>query len=430
MPQGFPSTYGGLSQGLTSGVQSGVNIMQMVYQKAQAAQAQADKKITTSLEILKDDNIPDDVKDGFYATFKAGVEQQYPKITLPDKYTMDSKVAKQFIALGETYKDNPDLLHKARTSLLEGSSTSAKDLARFDQSMKEGKEKADTYNRGLAWGGEPGTPGVKEAFTGLRGTDPMRYAVIEQKYLSGKGLDTGDLPKDKKPTITSDELQGAMAEIGINPSEESSYTTENIGKAAKYLREQKAKASATNIILGADPNSGNIIIGSSKGPISPTTVETGPLIGKTQTPLPPDQAAKVQLIEQALSYMPSIREGIMGVDPKTPKIDRTDILNIGLRTPFTKGRELSTMILDAVEAKLRLESGAAVPDSEVKRMAKRFIPQTADNDSTIVMKIDNLEKYLKETADKVTMGRPLLDKKSTTGPKAATSGNKFDKFMK
>ena len=195
--QGNPDPYSAFSQGLTGGMNTGMNIMQMMQQKAQAAQAAADKKITTSLEILKDENIPDDVKDGFYATFKAGVEQQYPKIILPDKYTMDSKVAKQYIALGETYKDNPNLLHKARQSLLEGSSNSIKDLARFDQSMKEGKEKADTYNRGLAWADTPLTapnpwsatplPDSPNTMYGLTGNVPGAVT----KGLGTKGQEAG-----------------------------------------------------------------------------------------------------------------------------------------------------------------------------------------------------------------------------------------------
>lgn len=116
----------------------------------------------------------------------------------------------------------------------------------------------------------------------------------------------------------------------------------------------------------------------------------------------PEAAAKAQLVEQGLTYIPKIREGLYDANGK---IDRSTILAIGLRTPFTKGRELSTYILDAVEAKLRAESGAAVPEPEVKRAAKRFVPQAADSDSTIKIKIDNLEKFLKGTSDKINNGR-------------------------
>lgn len=126
----------------------------------------------------------------------------------------------------------------------------------------------------------------------------------------------------------------------------------------------------------------------------------------------PEAAAKSQLVEQGLTYIPTIRAGMLGDDGK---IDRVTIANIGLRTPFTKGREMSTLILDAVEAKLRAESGAAVPEPEVKRAAKRFVPQVADSDSTINLKINNLEKFLKGTADKINIGRSVQSEAKTPG---------------
>jgi hypothetical protein len=74
-------------------------------------------------------------------------------------------------------------------------------------------------------------------------------------------------------------------------------------------------------------------------------------------------------------------------------------------TPGTRGRELRTLLLDAVEAKLRAESGAAVPEPEVKRAAKRFIPSLADSANNVKIKLDNLEAYLKGTTAKINTGR-------------------------
>jgi hypothetical protein len=47
-----------------------------------------------------------------------------------------------------------------------------------------------------------------------------------------------------------------------------------------------------------------------------------------------------------------------------------------------------------------------VPEEEVTRIAKRYIPQAGDGDETIIMKLDNLEKYLKGTIKKISSGRP------------------------
>lgn len=122
----------------------------------------------------------------------------------------------------------------------------------------------------------------------------------------------------------------------------------------------------------------------------------------------PESAAKAQMIEQAVSYIPLIRAGIFKPDGA---VDRTNVANMNAGTLFTQGRELRTYILDAVEAKLRAESGAAVPEPEVKRAAKRFFPSTGDKDSQITIKLNNLESYLKGTAEKINIGR---DKGSPT----------------
>ena len=136
--------------------------------------------------------------------------------------------------------------------------------------------------------------------------------------------------------------------------------------------------------------------------------------GNGATPRPsaftPESAAKAQLVEQALTYMPQIKTGFLGAESGKPFVNRTNVANAALRMPFTEGRQLSTLVLDAVEAKLRAESGAAVPEPEVKRIAKRYIPQAADDDKTIIMKINNLETFLSGTAQKMNTGRPQNNK--------------------
>lgn len=143
--------------------------------------------------------------------------------------------------------------------------------------------------------------------------------------------------------------------------------------------------------------------------------------GGQATPKPaaftPESAAKTQLIEQGLSYLPEIRKGFLGEDGKT--VDRVNVANNATRMVFTEGRRLNTLILDAVEAKLRAESGAAVPDTEVTRSAKRFIPQVGDSDATIVVKLNNLEKFLQGTSEKISQGRPQPNNNSSSSNKKA-----------
>lgn len=125
--------------------------------------------------------------------------------------------------------------------------------------------------------------------------------------------------------------------------------------------------------------------------------------------LTPESAAKARLIKQAVGYMPQIKKMYLGSDPQKPVVDKGLVATAELRIPKTRGRQASTLILDAVEAKLRAESGAAVPKEEVARMAKRFIPSALDSDETVIMKLNNLEGFLSGTQELMDTGRGNKD---------------------
>ena len=101
--------------------------------------------------------------------------------------------------------------------------------------------------------------------------------------------------------------------------------------------------------------------------------------------------------------MNSAIESLQGVRGKLLKpdgtIDRTTLFTSNLfgGIPFTEGRDVNRMIEDAVETKLRLETGAAANKDEVKRIAQRFRPSTADSDETIKGKLDGLERYMQQS---------------------------------
>jgi hypothetical protein len=67
--------------------------------------------------------------------------------------------------------------------------------------------------------------------------------------------------------------------------------------------------------------------------------------------------------------------------------------------PWTQGREMNSYIMDALEGKIRVESGAAVPDPEIERMALRFKPGVFDTKKAIVNKVKRLRNYLKGTIE-------------------------------
>lgn len=123
-----------------------------------------------------------------------------------------------------------------------------------------------------------------------------------------------------------------------------------------------------------------------------------------EKPMNVTDAAKFTAMKQALSEMDTVSSLLFDEEGNINRstvassseigIPLTDISMKGL--PFTQGRELRQSMLNAVEARLRAESGAAVPDTEVIRAAERFFPSTLDSDKAIRSKIKRFKDYVGE----------------------------------
>lgn len=77
------------------------------------------------------------------------------------------------------------------------------------------------------------------------------------------------------------------------------------------------------------------------------------------------------------------------------------IATMTANVPHTNGRTARVLIKDAIEAKLRAESGAAVPESEVSRAAERFMPSVFDDKETIKTKMNLLNDFLNNAVDRI-----------------------------
>lgn len=62
--------------------------------------------------------------------------------------------------------------------------------------------------------------------------------------------------------------------------------------------------------------------------------------------------------------------------------------------PWTKGRQAMKNIYPALDAKIRAESGAAVPPEEFKRLMAYFLPDIWDNDESVRESMDAVAKYI------------------------------------
>lgn len=118
--------------------------------------------------------------------------------------------------------------------------------------------------------------------------------------------------------------------------------------------------------------------------------------------LSPEQAAKLQLLETGQKSMEDFKDMLFKPDGS---VDYPLIATMWTRMPWTRGRTAYTLVYDSVEAKLRAESGAAVPETEVSRMAKRFVPSPFDNEQTIAKKVEMLSNFLGDAAISTREGR-------------------------
>lgn len=119
--------------------------------------------------------------------------------------------------------------------------------------------------------------------------------------------------------------------------------------------------------------------------------------------VPATEAAKVAMLFTAKDTIAKVRNAVI-----TPEgIDRSLIFTMSIDAPFSEGRQRKQEMKDALEAKIRAESGAAVPDSEIVRLLDRFMPSNLDSDAGIRSKFDRFDLFL-NTAIKLSGRKTVL----------------------
>lgn len=156
----------------------------------------------------------------------------------------------------------------------------------------------------------------------------------------------------------------------------------------------KGYREGSNIYIGTD-ESGRPIFAQSKGRPSPSPVDIeggGPLHPKP-TDMSALDAGRLELVKQAAKEVRDVKASLI----KNGKVDRSLLFNTNVPfggTPFSEGRKVNSRLMDAIEAKLRAETGAAAPEEEVKRIAERFRPSILDDDANVIDKLNRLEEFV------------------------------------
>ena len=103
-------------------------------------------------------------------------------------------------------------------------------------------------------------------------------------------------------------------------------------------------------------------------------------------------AAKVSALNTGVKDIDSLQKTIVTPDGT---INRHTLFtgNIFGGLPFTHGKDISRWVLDMVQTKFRLETGASARPDEEATMMRRFAPKITDPDSTIIEKLDDLKQW-------------------------------------
>ena len=202
----------------------------------------------------------------------------------------------------------------------------------------------------------------------------------------------GALPEDRRviaSALSEEELPKYVMQTLTPMSEE-----EKLGLENKRLQIKKLQKEIENL---DKPGQGN-------APAGYRFTDTGDLeaiAGGPATKQSAESAGKIALIKQGLSDIESFENQIMDEDGT---FNRTKIT--GLRTYGRPGaRDEFSKLYNALNARLRLESGAAVPESEVQRAFETFAPSPLDSDATIKSKVTRLKEYFGSAKKEIGQGR-------------------------
>ena len=127
-----------------------------------------------------------------------------------------------------------------------------------------------------------------------------------------------------------------------------------------------------------------------------------------------ESAGKVALIKQGENDINRFRDMISEKDEKgnITGYKRGKLEALAIYGQPGARNEYSTLY-NAVNARLRLESGAAVPEAEVKRALNTFAPNPTDSDETINSKLTRMNEFFSLAKEEIGQGRGAQNSKPT-----------------
>ncbi|TPM41423.1 hypothetical protein [Mesorhizobium sp. B2-3-4] len=219
--------------------------------------------------------------------------------------------------------------------------------------------------------------------TAVSGSKPMNIDSILSTFapdvLAARAAARGEALKQGL------EIQKKQAEIATEHAQ-----------AGKYAAEAKSAASD---VSSSHPGQGKAPAGY-RWAADGQTLETIP--GGPATKPSGTEAGQLAIVTQGQKAVGDIRKIMFNADGSLNK--STLVEASGVNVPFVgktpafseKARELRTAFYNMANAKLRLESGAAVPESEVQRTADAYLAGIMDTPASAEFKLAAPDQYFKD----------------------------------
>ena len=171
--------------------------------------------------------------------------------------------------------------------------------------------------------------------------------------------------------------------------------------AIKYKSEGRESVQVNQFgspVAGVDAQGNSVFFQPGRAGQPPKIVQgVKPAPKESEGGLTPENAGKVSMAQQSVESIGTVRNIIFD---KEGNLQRGVVMAMNL--PGVSGLPMNSQariarsaMRNAVEAKLRLETGAAATQSEVDRTIARFMPTFADTKESAKFKLDELEKFFK-----------------------------------
>ena len=129
-----------------------------------------------------------------------------------------------------------------------------------------------------------------------------------------------------------------------------------------------------------------------------------------------ESAGKVALIKQGEQDINRFKNLITNSDGS---FNRKKLVSMDVPFGLAGGRQENSVLFNAISARLRLESGAAVPEKEVQRALKTFAPNALDSDDTINSKINRMNEFFVTAKEEMGQGRGATRSQSVMSQQTA-----------